>query len=34
MPLQKRGRFEAGPIHPVIIGRFEFFKAQNARSKK
>ena len=28
------GCVEAGPISPVIIGRFEFLKAQNTRSKK
>ena len=28
------GRFEAGPISPVIIDRFEFVKAQNAPIKK
>ena len=29
-----QGRFEAEPISPVIIGRFKFFKAQNARNEK
>ena len=29
-----QGCVEAGIISPVIIGRFEFFKAQNARIKK
>ena len=33
-PLQNGGRFEAGPVSLMIIGRFEFFKAQNARIKK
>ena len=28
------GRFEAGPISPVIIDRFLFSIAQNARNRK
>ena len=33
-PLQNGGRFKAGPVSPMIIGRFEFFEAQNAQIKK
>ena len=29
-----RGCVEAGPVSPVNIDRFEFFKRQNAQNKK